>query len=274
MDDATATVGSPTPANPRYVKVAYEGRVAVLTLDRPDRLNAMGDTMDHQFWQALRDIYANPEIRCIVWRGEGRAFSTGRDTNDLGNRPPGMTDYMYISAGHGHTHALLVPPRLPVVVAVQGWCIGGSFERAMLCDIRIAADDAKFRLPELVHGVIPDSGGTARLFQMCGHGVVSDLVLTARVMDAAEALRLGVVSRVVPRGELDSVALEAAQTIAKMPPLAVQAWRNNLNEMAIPPVKANLQSELLGQMLVYKSDDFVEFRAARADKREPNYRGT
>ena len=258
----------------RFVELHYEGRVAVLTLNRPERLNAMGDTMDAQFWQALREIYANPQARCVLWRGEGRAFSTGRDVNDLGNRPPGMSDYEYISTGHGHTHDLLVPPKLPVVVAVQGWCIGGSFERAMLCDIRIAADDARFRLPELVHGVIPDSGGTARLFQMCGHGVVSDLVLTARVMDAAEALRLGVVSRVVPRDELDAVAMEAAQTIAAMPPLAVQAWRNNLNELAVPPVSANLHSELLGQMLVYTSSDFKEFRAARAEKREPDYRGS
>lgn len=258
----------------QYVKVAYEGNVAVLTLDRPDRLNAMGDAMDAQFWAALDEIGERDDVRCVLWRAEGRAFSAGRDLNDLGNRPPGASDYHYIHGGHAHTHRSLVPPKVPIVCAVQGWCIGGSFERTLLCDMRIAADDAKFRLPELVHGLIPDSGGTARLFQMCGHGLVTDLVLTARVMDADEALRHGVVSRVVPRDELDTVAREVAHTIAALPPLAVRAWRQNLLDIATPLVTKSLHDELLGQMLVYKSDDFAEMRRARAEGREPQYRTT
>jgi enoyl-CoA hydratase/carnithine racemase len=254
-------------STPPSVRVDLDGSVAVLTLDRPDRLNAMGDTMDGEFWSALESIYANPDVRCILWRGEGRAFSSGRDVNDLGNRPPGMTDYQYISNGHARTHALLVPTKIPILCAIQGWCIGGSFERTLLCDMRIAADDAKFRLPELVHGLIPDSGGTARLFQMCGHGVVTDLVLT-------EALRHGIVSRVVPRAELDDVALEAARTIAAMPPLAVSAWRQALNDLASPPITKALHDELMGQLLVYSSHDFQEFRAARSEGRPPVYRTT
>jgi enoyl-CoA hydratase/carnithine racemase len=163
---------------------------------------------------------------------------------------------------------------VPIVCAIQGWCIGGSFERTLLCDMRIAADDAKFRLPELVHGLIPDSGGTARLFQMCGHGLVTDLVLTARVMDADEALRHGIVSRVVPRADLDSVALDVARTIASLPPLAVRAWRQNINDMATPLVTKSLHDELTGQMLVFRSDDFAEFKRARAEERPPRYRTT
>jgi enoyl-CoA hydratase/carnithine racemase len=260
--------------SPTFVRVDHDGPVAILTLDRPDRLNAMGDTMDGQFWDALEAIYANPDTRCILWRGEGRSFSSGRDVNDLGNRPPGMTDYQYIAGGHARTHTLLVPPKIPIVCAIQGWCIGGSFERTLLCDMRIAAEDAKFRLPELVHGLIPDSGGSARLFQMCGHGVVTDLVLTARVMAAEEALRHGIVSRVVPAAELDAVALEAARTIAAMPPLAVRAWRQALSDLATPPVTKSLHDELLGQLLVYSSQDFAEFRAARSEGRTPLYRTT
>jgi enoyl-CoA hydratase/carnithine racemase len=140
--------------------------------------------------------------------------------------------------------------------------------------MRIAADDAKFRLPELAHGLIPDSGGTARLFQMCGHGIVTDLVLTGRVMDVDEAFRHGIVSRVVPRDELDTVAMDIAQTIAALPPLAVRAWRQNMNDIATPLVTKSLHDELVQQMLVYKSEDFAEFKAARADKREPVYRTT
>ncbi|HEV8296674.1 MAG TPA: enoyl-CoA hydratase/isomerase family protein [Acidimicrobiales bacterium] len=257
-----------------FVTVAYDGNVAILTLDRPDRLNAMGNTMDAQFWSALDEIGRNADVRCILWRGEGRAFSAGRDVNDLGYRGPGESDYHYIHHGHRETHRYLVPSPLPIVCAIQGWCIGGSFERTLLCDLRVAADDAKFRLPELVHGLIPDSGGTARLFQMCGHGLVADLVLTSRVLDADEALRHGIVSRVVPRAELDDVALAIARTIANLPPLAVRAWRQNLNDMATPLVTKSLHDELAGQMLVYQSDDYAEFKRARAEERPPRYRTT
>jgi enoyl-CoA hydratase/carnithine racemase len=254
--------------------VDYEEHLAVLTLDRPDRLNAMNNAMDVEFFDALAAIDARDDVRCILWRAEGRAFSAGRDVNDLGNRGPGESDYHYISEGHGKTHRYLVPPKVPIVCAIQGWCIGGSWERTLLCDIRIAADDAKFRLPELMHGLIPDSGGTVLLQQMCGHGLVSDLVLTGRVMDAEEALRHGVVSRVVPRDELDAVAFDVARGIAKLPPLAVRAWRQGLQDIATPPVTSALHSELLAQMLVYKSEDFAEFKKARAEQREPNYRTT
>jgi enoyl-CoA hydratase/carnithine racemase len=169
---------------------------------------------------------------------------------------------------------MLIPPKVPVICAIQGWCIGGGFERTLLCDVRIAADDAKFRLPELEHGVIPDSGGTARLFQICGPGLVSDLVLTGRVLDAEEALRHGIVSRIVPRDDLDALGLEIARAVARLPPLAVRAWRQNLNELSVPAVAQSLHAELLAQMLVYRSDDFAELKQARLDEREPVYRVT
>jgi enoyl-CoA hydratase/carnithine racemase len=258
----------------RYIRVDYEEHLAVLTLDRPDRLNAMNNAMDAEFFEAIEEIYTHEDLRCVLWRAEGRAFSAGRDVNDLGNRGPGESDYHYISQGHGKTHHLLVPPKVPFVCAIQGWCIGGSWERTLLCDIRIASEDAKFRLPELAHGLIPDSGGTARLFQICGPGIATDLVLTGRVMDVEEALRHGVVSRVVPRDELDDVALEVARSIAKLPPLAVKAWRQGLQDLAAPPVSAALHAELLAQMLVYKSEDFAEFKKARAEDRAPDYRNT
>jgi enoyl-CoA hydratase/carnithine racemase len=257
-----------------YIRVDYEEHLAVLTLDRPDRLNAMNNAMDVEFFEALEDIDRHDDVRCILWRAEGRAFSAGRDVNDLGNRGPGESDYHYISEGHGKTHRYLVPSKVPIVCAIQGWCIGGSWERTLLCDMRIASDDAKFRLPELAHGLIPDSGGTARLFQICGHGIATDLVLTGRVMDAEEALRHGVVSRVVPRDELDDVSYAVARDIAKLPPLAVRAWRQCLLDLATPPVAGALHAELLAQMLVYKSDDFAEFKKARAEDRAPNYRTT
>jgi enoyl-CoA hydratase/carnithine racemase len=256
------------------VRVEYDGHVAVLTVDRPDRLNAMSDAMEGKFFAALAEIDGNDDVRCVVWRAEGRAFSAGRDLKELGNRAPGQSDYHYIHRGHEATHRLLAPPRVPVVCAIQGWCIGGVFERTLLCDLRIASPDARFRLPELAHGLVPDSGGTARLFQMCGHGLVSDLVLTGRTLDADEALRHGIVSRLVDREQLDEVALEIAGSIASAPPLAVRAWRRNLLDLSMPAVTKSLHDELSAQMLVYKSDDFAEFKRARSEGRPPVYRTT
>ena len=125
----------------------------------------------------------------------------------------------------------------PIIVACQGWAIGGSFQRALLCDIRIAAEGARFMLPEVGHGVIPDTGGVGRLFQICGHGVVSDMVLTGRPMAAEEALGHGVVSRVVPADELDDTAREMAEKIAAAPAVTVKMARRVIGHLAEPEVR-------------------------------------
>ena len=150
--------------------------------------------MDRQLFDVLEEIHARPEIRVVLWRGEGKSFSSGRDTSEIGVRSEDITNFEFIERGHHRTQLFLTCPA-PIVVAMQGWVIGGSFERSLLADMRIAGESAKMMLPEIKHGLIPDSGGTARLFQMAGHGLVADLALTGRPMDAEEALRHGVVSR-------------------------------------------------------------------------------
>ncbi len=161
-----------------------------------------------------------------------------------------------------------------MIVPIQGWAIGGSFQRALLCDIRIAAEDAKFMLPEVGHGVIPDTGGMGRLFQMCGHGIVSDMVLTGRSLDAQEALSHGIVSRVVPRDELDSIAMEMAAKIAASPAVTVKLARRVIAHLATPEIVTSMADELIYQTFINRSDDFAEFRAARAEGRDPVYRGS
>jgi hypothetical protein len=184
-------------------------------------------------------------------------------TEDIGNLD-------FIERGHRGSRPFLEMPA-PILVALKGWVIGGSFERALLCDLRVAGESAKMRLPELMHGVIPDSGGTARLFQIAGHGLAADLALTGRVLDAQEALRHGVVSRVVPDEQLDAVCLEMAHQIAKLSPFAVRVFRRTLARLANPAVAASMQEEAIGQTLVQASEDYAEMKAARAAKREPKY---
>ncbi len=233
--------------------------VAVVTLDRPHRHNAFTDASDRQLFAVLRELRDRDDVRCVVWRGEGPSFSSGRDTAELGIRPDGVSDHDYIAAGHAGTRVLL-ELRCPTIVALHGWVLGGSFERALLCDIRVAAHDARMALPEVGHGVVPDSAGVARLFQMAGHGLAADLALTGRVMDADEALRHGVVSRVVPREELDATVLEMARTIAARPRLAVELAKGTIQRLATPAVLDTLDRELLAQSTVMASP---EFRSSR-----------
>ena len=254
------------------VLLSYDGPVAVITMNRPDRHNAFTDAMDTRFFDVLAELHERPDVRCVVWRGEGKSFSSGRDTKELGVRAKGESDLEYIEAGHAKTALLWTMP-VPIVVALKGWVLGGSFERALLCDMRIAGDDARMGLPETGHGVMPDSGGAARIFQMAGHGLAADLALTGRIIDADEALRHGLVSRVVPAAELDDAVMSVAQEIAKRSPLAIKFAVNVIRGLGIDAVRRVMNEEKLGQTAIFASEDYQEFKAARTENREPKFRG-
>lgn len=254
------------------VRLDREGSIAIVSYDRPEKHNAFDDATDARFFEILRALHATPGLRAVVWRGEGPSFSSGRDVTQLGVRTEDLSDLEFIERGHAGTRLLLEMP-CPVLVALKGWVIGGSFERALLCDVRVAGESARMRLPEVQHGVVPDSGGTARLLQMAGHGLAADLALTGRVMDAPEALRHGVVSRVVPDDELDDTVMGMARTIAETPAFTVKMFLRTLRRLANPPVEASLQEEAVTQSMVFASEDYAERKAARAEGREPRYRG-
>jgi enoyl-CoA hydratase/carnithine racemase len=253
------------------ITLEYDGPVAILSNNRPEKHNAANDEMDAQLFSALEELHRRDDVRAIVWRGEGKSFSSGRDTTQLGVRTEDISNLDFIERGHAGTQGFFSVPA-PILVALKGWVIGGSFERALLCDMRIAGESARMMLPEVKHGVVPDSGGTARLFQMAGHGLAADLALTGRVLDAEEALRHGIVSRVVPDVELDDACLEIAREIAAQPAFAVKMFRRTLARMADPLVKASIQEEAITQVVTQASDDYAEMKAAREQKREPKYR--
>ena len=254
------------------ITLEYDGAVAVMSNNRPDKHNAANDAMDRRLFDCLKELQDRDDVRAVVWRGNGKSFSSGRDTTELGIRTEDISDFDFIERGHAGTRRFFALP-CPVIVALKGWVIGGSFERALLCDMRIAGKSTRMMLPELGHGGVPDSGGTARLFQMAGHGLAADLALTGRPMDAEEALRHGVVSRVVPDDELDETALEIAHSIAKAPPFTVKMFRQTLSRMATPLVDRSMQEESIAQSMVFASEDYAELKQARADEREPVYRG-
>jgi len=254
------------------VLLDYDGPIAVIRYDRPDKHNAFNDEMDRRLFEILAALQQRPGLRAVVWKGEGASFSSGRDTTQLGVRTEDLSDLQFIERGHAGSTPFLTMP-CPILVALKGWVIGGSFERALLCDIRVAGESARMRLPEILHGVVPDSGGTARLLQMAGHGLAADLALTGRVMGAEEALRHGIVSRVVPDAELDDTVLGMARAIAAAPEFTVKMFLRTLRRLANPLVQQSLAEEALTQSMVFASSDYAEFKAARAEKREPKYRG-
>jgi len=194
--------------------VEVHGKVALIRLNRPKALNALNDNMMNELGEALAAFDKDADIGCIVLTGSEKAFAAGADI-------VAMKDYTYQDTYRDNyitrnwEHILKV--RKPVIGAVAGYALGGGCELAMMCDFLIAADTAKFGQPEIKIGVTPGAGATQRLPRTIGKSKAMDLLLTARTIDAAEAERIGIVSRIVPADQLIAQALEAANTVAAMP---------------------------------------------------------
>jgi enoyl-CoA hydratase/carnithine racemase len=255
------------------VELTIDGPIATITNNNPDKHNAFDDEMDVRLFEIIGELRQRPEIRAVIWRGEGKSFSSGRDVAAIGTLQVELTHHELMRRGHRGIQQLWELDA-PVLVACKGWVMGGSFQRALLCDIRVAAEGTRFRLPEMTYGVIPDTGGVAVLHEMCGPGLVSDLVLTGRVLSAEEALHHGIVSRVVAPDDLDNTVREIAEQIASAPQVSVKLAREVIRHLSVPTIRASMADEMIYQTFLNKSDDFAESRAARAEEREPRYTGS
>ncbi len=255
------------------VRLDIDGPIATITNDNVEKHNAFDDAMDARLFEILAELKERPDVRAVIWRGEGRSWSSGRDVGSIGTGHQAMSHHELMTRGHRGILQVFDLPA-PIIVAIQGWAIGGSFQRALLCDIRIAAEGARFMLPEVTHGVIPDTGGVGRLFQVAGPGLVSDMVLTGRRVSAEEALAHGIVSRVVPAEALDATARQMAEAIAAAPAVTVKMARRVIAHLAEPEIRSSMADELVYQTFINKSDDFAELKAARAEERAPKYTGS
>src|ERR1700712_971735 len=146
------------------IRLDIDGPIATITNNNPDKHNAFDDEMDLRLFEILDELRQTPGLRAVIWRGEGRSWSSGRDTSVIGTNKTELTHHELMTRGHWGTQPIF-DPEAPVVIAVRGWAMGGSVQRALLCAVRIAAEGPRFRLPEVGHGVIPDTGGVDRLFQ-------------------------------------------------------------------------------------------------------------
>jgi enoyl-CoA hydratase len=211
---------------PETILVRTEGRVGIVTLNRPKALNALNGQLMDELGAALQAFDADPEIGCMLITGSEKAFAAGADIGDMAQLSfADVYGQDYITRNWETIRGV----RKPVIAAVSGFALGGGCELAMMCDFIIAADNAKFGQPEIKLGIIPGAGGTQRLPRAVGKAKAMDLVLTGRMMDAQEAERAGLVSRVVPLDKLMDEALGAALTIAALGLPSVMAAKEAVN---------------------------------------------
>ena len=245
-------------------------RIGVITLNRPQQLNALSDGLMDELGAELQAFDADPAIGCIVLTGSAKAFAAGADIGAMA----GWT-YMdvYKSDFITRNWETIRGVRKPVIAAVAGFALGGGCELAMMCDFIIAADNAKFGQPEIKLGIIPGAGGTQRLPRAVGKAKAMDMILTGRMMDAAEADRAGLVSRVVPAAELLDVTFAAAQAICELGGPAVMMAKESINRAYESPLAEGILFERRAFHSLFATEDQKEGMAAFVAKRKAGFKG-
>lgn len=244
------------------------GRVGLITLNRPEALNALSAALIAELAAAVDRYDHDDGIGAMVITGSEKAFAAGADIKE-------MASLSFVEAYLRDEAAALArigEARKPIVAAVAGYCLGGGGELALLADIIIAADTAKFGQPEITLGIIPGMGGTQRLPRAIGKAKAMDMILTGRLIDAAEAERAGLVARVVPAAELMSVTLAVAEKIAGLPLPAVIAAKESVNRAFEVPLAEGLRFERRLFHALFATDDQKEGMAAFIAKRPPKFR--
>ena len=250
--------------------VEVEDHVGTVRLSRPDALNALNHQLLDELAAALTEMDASNRVRAVVITGSDKAFAAGADVKEMA--PKSFVDMFAEDYFTGPSEAI-GRVRKPIIAAVAGYCLGGGCELAMMCDLIIAADTARFGQPEITLGTIPGSGGTQRLPRFVGKSKAMDMCLTGRFMDAAEAERSGLVSRVVPARDLLREANEVATRIAEKSPLAVRALKEAVDRSYETTLREGLLFERRLFHALFASEDQAEGMAAFTEKRRPQFRG-
>jgi len=246
-----------------------DGAVGIVTLNRPKALNALNGELLTELVAVLEEWDRDDQVRCVVLTGSDRAFAAGADIKEMA--PQSYMD-MYKSNFFAAANDRIANVRKPIVAAVAGWALGGGCELAMLCDFIIAADTAKFGQPEINLGVMPGIGGTQRLTRFVGKSKAMDMCLTGRNMDAAEAERAGLVSRVVPAAELMSEALKAAHKIAEQSMPIAAMTKETVNRAYEMTLAEGIRFERRVFHAMFATNDQKEGMAAFSEKRKPAFK--
>jgi enoyl-CoA hydratase len=249
-----------------HILVETRGKVGVITLNRPKMLNALSFGVFREIAAAVDDLEADAGIGCIVLTGNEKAFAAGADIKEM--QPKDFIE-MFSNDFVAIRGDRVATSRKPTIAAVSGYALGGGCELAMMCDIIVASDTAKFGQPEITLGTIPGIGGTQRLTRAVGKSKAMDLCLTGRMMDAAEAERSGLVSRIVPADKLLSEVMAMAEKIADMSHPAVEMAKRAINRAFETPLSEGLQVERDLFRSTFALEDRSEGMAAFIEKRKP-----
>jgi enoyl-CoA hydratase len=246
-----------------------EGKAAIITLNRPKQLNALSGALMEELGAALKGYDADPEIGCIIITGSEKAFAAGADIG-------AMATYTFADVYKGDyitkNWETIRSIRKPVIGAVAGFALGGGCELAMMCDFIIAADNAKFGQPEIKLGIMPGAGGTQRLPRAVGKAKAMDMALTGRMMDAAEAERAGLVSRIVPLDKLMEEALGAALMISEYSQIAVMAAKESVNRSYESSLSEGIMFERRLFHALFATQDQKEGMDAFVNKRKADFK--
>ena len=249
--------------------VEIEDYTTLIRLNRPDALNALNTTIMRELADAVTQAEANDKVRCIVITGSEKAFAAGADVKEMAGKS--FADVFFDNLFGPEAEAIM-RVRKPIVAAVSGYCLGGGCELAMICDFIIAADTAKFGQPEINLGIVAGMGGTQRLTRLVGKSKSMDMHLTGRFMEAAEAERCGLVSRVVPAKSLIEEAMKAAAKIAEKSMITAMLVKEAVNRAEQTTLAEGLLHERRLFHAAFATEDQKEGMAAFLEKRQPQFR--
>ena len=251
---------------------ADRGAVRVLTVNRPDKLNALDAATLDALHAAFRDAAADPAVRVVVLTGSGpKAFVAGADIAEMNTLAP--VDARAFSLRGSRMMRFVEKMPKPVIAMVNGFALGGGLELAMCCHLRIASDTAKVGQPEINLGLIPGFGGTQRLLRLAGRAATLELCLAGAPIDAARAMQLGILNRVVPAAELQAQAMQLADQLANAAPLALRGILDCINVGGECGIEEGLEYESAQFGLVFSTDDMREGTSAFLERRKPAFSG-
>jgi enoyl-CoA hydratase/carnithine racemase len=249
---------------PDLVEVRREASACVLVLNRPEKLNAISAAVERELLDALESEEARSS-GCIVLSGAGRAFSAGADLNEISRQDPAGIAAYYRETGDVYERVAAFPQ--PVIAAIHGYCLGGALELALAADFRVADETAVFGLPEVALGILPSSGGTHRLVRVVGPARAKELMLLRERFDAGEALRLGLLTELVEDGKALARALELAERIAALPPLAVSVTKQAADLLAESSRETGVALERIAYGMLAQTDEAREATQAFAKRK-------
>jgi len=253
------------------ILVGKEPPIAIITINREHRLNALDNNSFRVLYNVLQDLEADPTIRAVIVTGKGRAFCVGSDVHEY-SKMERVVDYMEHQRLGRLAYDFIERMSKPVIAAVNGYCLGGGLELALVCDLIVAAEDAKLGDPALKLGVIPGGGTTQRLTRVIGRNKVKELLFTGDFASAHEAERMGLVNRVVRPERLLEEAKELAVKTLRMAPLAVAKAKKVVNEGADAPLSVALSYEIEATTALFGTEDRYEGMRAFVEKREPRFK--